>query len=340
MKQTSSKPTVSDVARLADVGAITVSRFVNGTSYVSLEKQKRIRTAIDKLGYRPNQAARILKGHRARMIGLIVPDLGDPFFGVCASAIEAFAFERGYMTLIVASQRDQEFERNEVEMMMGQNVAGLIIVPSLPNDSLRQLAATGIPIVALDRPIFSGVTADEVVVENLGGAQTAVKHLIWHGHRRIACMGYDENFYSISHRILGYTNSMRESGLQPEIYDKANTGELVLKIVRRWKKSSKRPTAVFSLNNVTTQHLFRALQEVGLVIPKDMALVGFDDLELASLLSSPLTAVRQPAANLGTQAARLLFERIETKSPPSDSSGIKLMLPVEFIIRNSCGCTT
>src|ERR1700722_11805427 len=178
-------PTVADVARLAGVGAITVSRVVNGTSYVSVEKQKKIHAAINRLGYRPNQAARILKGQRARMIGLIVPDLSDPFFGMCASAVENFAFERGYMTLIVASQRNQEFERNEVEIMMGQNIAGLVIVPSLPNERLKQLAASGVPIVALDRPLPE-VTADEVVVENLGGAEMAVNHLLRHGHKKIA----------------------------------------------------------------------------------------------------------------------------------------------------------
>src|ERR1700723_2254424 len=113
-------PTVADVARLAGVAAITVSRVVNGTSYVSVEKQKKINAAINKLGYRPNQAARILKGQRARMIGLIVPDLADVFFGKCASAIEDFASARGYMTLIVASKRNQEFQENEVAMMIGQ----------------------------------------------------------------------------------------------------------------------------------------------------------------------------------------------------------------------------
>src|SRR5882757_9884258 len=144
-----SLPTVADVAQLAGVGAITVSRVVNSNGYVSTEKQKRIRSAIKKLGYRPNQAARVLKGHRARMIGLIVPDLSDPFFGMCAAAVEEFAFERGYMTLIVASQRNEEVEKNEVDMMMSQNIAGLVIVPSLPNDRLELLASSGISIVAL-----------------------------------------------------------------------------------------------------------------------------------------------------------------------------------------------
>jgi LacI family transcriptional regulator len=330
-------PTVADVARAAGVGAITVSRVVNETSYVSLEKQKKIRAAINKLGYRPNQAARILKGQRAKIIGLIIPDLADLFFGKCASAIEGYASARGYMTLIVASKRNQEFQENEVAMMVGQKVAGLVIVPSLPSESLRQLSETGVPIVALDRPL-QGVVADEVVVENLGGAQTAVDHLIWHGHKRIACLGYDKSSYSISHRILGYTNAMQMARLKPEIHDEIETLDDTLRLVRRWKKAQDRPTAIFSLNNVATRNLLHALREVDLAIPEKMALIGFDDLELGSLLSPSLTVVRQPAANLGIQAARILFERIGVTTAPESGFGIKLVLPVEFVIRCSCGC--
>jgi LacI family transcriptional regulator len=337
VKRKSSMPTVADVARLAGVGAITVSRVVNDTSYVSADKKKRIREAIRKLGYRPNQAARVLKGNRAKMIGLIIPDLADLFFGRCAAAVEEYASSQGYMTLIVASNRNQELQENEIVMMMGQNVAGLIVVPSLPSGSLRQLSETDVPIVALDRPL-EGAIADEVVVENLGGAQTAVAHLIEHGHKRIACVGYDKNSYAIGHRILGYTDAMRAGRLKPEIHDEVKTLEDTSKLVRRWKKSQERPTAVFSLNNVSTRHLLWALREADLAIPEDIALIGFDDLELAALLSPPLTVIRQPAANLGVQASKLLFERIAASKHPEGGFGIKLVLPVEFVIRGSCGC--
>jgi LacI family transcriptional regulator len=337
VKRKSSMPTVADVARLAGVGAITVSRVVNNTSYVSADKQKRIREAIRKLGYRPNQAARVLKGNRAKMIGLIIPDLADLFFGKCAAAIEEYASSQGYMTLIVSSNRNEELQKNEIVMMMGQNVAGLIVVPSLPSESLRQLSEMEVPIVAFDRPL-EGAIADEVVVENLGGAQTAVKHLIEHGHKRIACVGYDKTTYAIGHRILGYTDAMRASRLKPEIYDEVETLEDTVKLVRRWKKSQDRPTAIFSLNNVSTRHLLWALREVDLAIPQDVALIGFDDLELGALLSPPLTVIRQPAANLGVQASKLLFERIAAAKRPEGGFGIKLVLPVEFVIRGSCGC--
>jgi LacI family transcriptional regulator len=222
-------------------------------------------------------------------------------------------------------------------MMMGQNVAGLIVVPSVPSESLRQLSETDVPIVALDRPL-EGAIADEVVVENLGGAQTAVNHLIEHGHKRIACVGYDKTSYAIGHRILGYTEAMRAARLKPEIYGDIETLDDTSKLVRRWKKSQERPTAIFSLNNVSTRHLLWALREADLAIPKQVALIGFDDLELAALLSPPLTVIRQPAANLGLQASKLLFERIAARKRPESGFGIKLVLPVEFVIRGSCGC--
>ena len=335
----SSPPTVADVAQLASVGAITVSRVVNGNRYVSNEKRKRINAAIKKLGYRPNQAARVLKGNRARMIGLIVPDLSDPFFGMCAAAAEEFASGRGYMTLIVASQRNAEVEKNEVDMMIGQNIAGLVIVPSLPNDRLQMLTSNGVPIVALDRPL-AGLIADEVVVDNLGGAETAVEHLVWHGHRKIACIGYDRNYYSINQRIIGYTNVLKRSALKPALYDDVSTPEAVGEVVQSWMKAKDRPSAVFSLNNVTTLRVLEALKESRIKIPDAMAVVGFDDFSLAPLLSPPLTAIRQPAQVLGTQAAKLLFDHIENPKLDPERIRVKIVLPVEFIIRASCGCGT
>ncbi len=273
------------------------------------------------------------------MIGLIVPDLSDPFFGMCAAAVEEFAFERGYMTLIVASQRNAEIEKNEVDMMMGQNIAGLVIVPSLPNDRLKMLASSGIPIVAVDRPL-QGLIGDEVVVDNFGGAQIAVEHLLWHGYKRIVCIGYDKSFYSISQRILGYSNVLNAAGLKPDIYDEAWTADAVGKIVHSWHRAARRPEAVFSLNNVTTLRALQALREEVFSIPDEIAIVGFDDFPLAPLLLPPLTAVRQPAHVLGIQAIKLLFERIENPEGIQMQAGTRTVLPVEFVVRASCGCGT
>lgn len=328
--------TLADVAQFVGVGTSTVSRAVTGSGYVSTEKRTKIEAAIKKFGYRPNQAARILKSRKARMIGLIVPDLSDPFFGMCAASVEEFAFERGYMTLIVASQRNAEIEKNEVDMMMSQNVSGLLIVPSLPNDRLEILSAIGIPVVAVDRPL-EGMSADEVVVDNFGGARTAVEHLLGHGHRNIACIGYDKTFYSIRQRILGYSDILKTAGLKPDIYDEASTPEMVRKIVQSWSAAKRRPTAAFSLNNVTTLRFLQCMKDECLNIPDFIALVGFDDFSLAHLLAPPLTAIRQPAQVLGSQAARLLFQRMQN-GESSDQNRVKMVLPVELVIRTSCGC--
>jgi LacI family transcriptional regulator len=201
------------------------------------------------------------------------------------------------------------------------------------------LTSSGIPIVALDRPL-QGLIGDEVVVDNLGGARTAVEHLLWHGHKKIACIGYDKNFYSINQRILGYANVLKMAKLKPDIYDEASTPEAVSKIIRSWMQAKDRPSSVFSLNNVTTLRVLQSIKEEGLKIPDSIALVGFDDFSLAPLLSPPLTAIRQPAQILGSQAVKLLFEHIENPKDHPGRTGIRMVLPVEFITRTSCGCGT
>lgn len=334
-----SAPTVADVARIAGVGAITVSRVVNGNGYVSAEKQALVRQAILELGYRPNQAARILKGSKAHMIGLIVPDLSDRFFGLCASAVERYAISQGYVTLIVTSQKKHDIEKNEIEMMMSQNIAGLIIVPTGSCNHLKQVIRRGVPIVAIDRPI-GDVLTEEVVVENLGGARTAVEHLIEHGHRRIACIGYDEAYFTIQNRIKGYEVAMQAAQLQPQIHTTAHIVQTAFRLVERWKSSpNERPTALFSLNNVTTICLLEATQKASLRIPEEIAIIGFDDFEMAPLLSPPITTVRQPASDLGEAAAKILFTSIHAENGAKKlTQSQRTVLPVTLIIRGSCGC--
>lgn len=320
---------------------MTVSRVVNGGSYVSPVTEKRVRAAILRLGYLPNEAARMLKGQRARMIGLVVPDLADSFFATCANSVQEVAGQHGYMTLIVTSERSVETESNEIAMMAARRIAGLLIVPSSfgPDKRLRELHQADIPVVALDRTL-DGIDAGEVIVENAGGAEEAVHHLIGHGHRRIACIGYDAKVYTIHQRILGYRRAMRAAGLQPEMWTNLTTAAATEALIRRRISAADRPTALFTLNNVTTIHALQAIRAMQLRVPSDLAMIGFDDFELAPLLGTPLTAVRQPALELGRSAARLLFDMItrsqdvgSTIKPPQ-----RVTLPTELILRASCGC--
>ena len=340
-RRRNSGPTITDVAREAGVAIMTVSRVVNGGSYVSPVTEKRVRAAILRLGYLPNEAARMLKGQRAHMIGLVVPDLADSFFATCANSVQEVAGQHGYMTLIVTSERSVETESSEIAMMAARRIAGLLIVPSRvgPDKRLRELQQADIPVVALDRTL-AGVDAGEVIVENAGGAEEAVRHLIEHGHRRIACIGYDARVFTIHQRILGYRRAMRTAGLQPEMWTNLTTAAAAEALLRRRIGAADRPTALFTLNNVTTIHALQAIRAMRLRMPRDLAMIGFDDLELAPLLETPLTAVRQPALELGRSAARLLFEMIQRSHDVGSGSKPqrRIMLPTELILRASCGC--
>lgn len=338
-RKSSDRPTIGDVARECGVGRMTVSRVVNGGQRVSPETAAKVREAIRRLGYVPNEAARILKGHEPKTIGLIVPDLADTFFSICAHAVQQHAAKHGYLTLLLASERDPASEATELALMKSRDIAGLLIVPSSPH-SVKQLAeasARGVPVVMLDRT-FPGLTAAEVTVENEEGAANATRHLLQHGHRNILCLGYDSQFNSVSQRIRGYERAMRQAGLEPELLITDLPHELAAKLRARLK-SPKQPTALFSLNNVTTIHALRFLQMENIPIPAELAIIGFDDFEMAPLLRVPLTAIRQPAAEMGRTAAELLLEWLRNRHQNRGMLSRRILLPTELIIRRSCGCS-
>jgi LacI family transcriptional regulator len=339
-RKPSGNPTIADVARESGVGTMTVSRVVNGGKLVSAATAARVRAAIRKLGYEPNEAARILKGQAPRTIGLIIPDLADTFFSICAHAVQQMAAKHGYMTLLLASERDPDSEARELAMMKSRNIAGILIVPTnrASIGQLQELRARGIPVVMLDRT-FPGVDAGEVMVENREGTRKAVNHLIDHGHRSILCVGYDSEFNSIGQRIEGYEKTMIEAGLKPQ-FAVVNEGTLVGPQVLKRLRSAKPPTALFTLNNVSTTQVLSMLQRESIRIPQDVAIIGFDDFELAPLLAVPLTAVRQPAAELGRSATRLVLDWVRSHPSEMRSARARIVLPTELVIRRSCGCDT
>ncbi|GGA65560.1 LacI family transcriptional regulator [Edaphobacter acidisoli] len=332
-------PTIADVARAAGVAGMTVSRVLNGGKYVSADVDKRVRSAIVRLGYHPNEAARVLRGQAPRTIGLIVPNLADPFFSVCAHAAQQMAMQQGYATLLLACEADLNEEDRALALLRSRNAAtGVLIFPSRLDSAqqLKDMQARGVPVVTLDRTI-PGLDAGEVMVENAEGALKAVNHLIMHGHKRIVCVGYDSQFNSISQRMDGYRRAMADAGLKPQMLIAENGAE-VPKIVLKRLRAGDVPTALFSLNNVTTTQVLHLLQRENLRVPDQIAVVGFDDFDLGELLAVPLTAVRQPAAELGRSGTRLLLEMIRMGSTGMEGTGARIVLPTELIVRRSCGC--
>ena len=201
---------------------------------------------------------------------------------------------------------------------------------------MSQLQSTGLAIVAFDRPL-PGSDTDCVLVENRTGAEDATQHLIEHGHHRIVCVGYDEDTYTIRERVKGYTQQMNSSALKPRIA----VGLLTLDDIRQWLveilASKNRPTAIFSLNHRTSVFMLQALREQNIRIPDDMALVGFDDFDLASVVTPPLTTIAQSPVELARRSMTLLLERINGAKDGLLSSPAKILLPVRLVIRSSCG---
>ena len=328
-------PTLADVAKIAGVGVMSVSRVVNGTRRVSPEVERKVRAAIGKIGYEPNEAARILKGHRAQVIGLIVPDLADPFFAICANAVQDAALEAGYMTLMSASGHREDVERQQTEIMMQRRVAGLLVIPSgTQNDHFAAVIKMGVPIVSFDRPL-ERVEADALVVDNRAASVRMTKHLIDHGHRYILCVADDENIFTKTERVAGYSEAMRRAKLPTQV---CLTGPISGPLSNQLEfalNSISPPTAIFATSNVLATQVFRELQKRSMRIPDKMALAAFDDFDAATLIRPTITVIRQPIAELGKQATELLLARLRKDAMDSP---LKIVLRAEIVIRQSCGC--
>lgn len=328
-------PTLSDVAKIAGVGVMSVSRVVNGTRKVSPETERRVRTAIERIGYEPNEAARILKGYRARLLGLIVPDLADPFFATCANAIHKTAWEAGYLTLMAASFHREDVERREVEIMIHRQVAGMIVIPSgTQNDHFKEAAKSGIPIVSLDRPL-DHVDADALLVDNRAASILVTEHLIGHGHKQILCVADDERIHTKSERVAGYTAAMRKAKLPVRVGLVGPLSGTLPELLALALESTPAPTAIFATSDVLAVGVLRELQKRAIRIPDKIALIAFDDFDAASLVKPAITVVRQPVVNLGEKAAALLLSRVDKRDVSNVS---RVVVPTELIIRESCGC--
>jgi LacI family transcriptional regulator len=333
-------PTILDVAREAEVGVMSVSRVINDNPSVKAETRARVIKAIAKIGYAPNDAARMLKGRSGRTIGLVVPDLSD-YFASCFHAIQKVAIQYNYQTLVVATGRSAAVEDRQLESLRNHRIAGLLIVPSGSNGKrLKVLQDCGIPLVALDR-IAAGIQTDTVLVENREGAELGVRHLIEHGHKKIACVGFDSGSYTVRERIEGYKQAMRCAGLEPILCDHVNTLEAMESLVLRWSSGKNQPTAVFSVKRISSVLLIQALHFHKIRVPEQLAVVAFDDFELAEVLGTPLTVVSQSPTDVAHAAAELLFKNISTVKEgrlPAQKAA-KVLFPVELIVRRSCGCT-
>src|SRR5579875_155422 len=226
------KPTMNDVARLARVGTMTVSRVLNGSANVTEETARRVYHAIEKLGYRPNEMARALRSLKSRTVGLIVPFLSDPFFATCAHAVNTVAREHGYSVILTTSNNDPHTEYEEAQSMVQRHVEGMVIIPAdIRKSRINQSEFSGTHIVTMDRPVHDS-RIDSVQVQNQRGARRAVQHLIQqHKHKRIVFLGYNRNLYTVRARFEGYRRAMLEARLEPEATFECSSEEVTAEIL-------------------------------------------------------------------------------------------------------------
>jgi LacI family transcriptional regulator len=332
------RATMTEVARLADVGTMTVSRVLNGSVYVSPNVASRVHAAIERLGYRPNEMARALRGAKSKSIGLIVPSLADPFFATCAHNINLIAQTQGYSMILTTSNGSISTEFSEAEWMLQKHVEGFIVCPTPSKVSkLSSPIFQRTPIVSFDRPLQVPRVAS-VVVENAAGAKSGTQHLIEHGHKRIHFLGGDSQFFTLKTRFDGYRRAMSGAGLSPQSLFDINSEEMVFEYLKKATAGRNAPTALFGGNNWITRYLYRAVARLGLRIPGDIAVVGFDDFDTADMLHAPLTAIRQPVDALGKTAAEILFTRLKVDADSWPQASSRTTLKVELILRSSCGC--
>lgn len=327
-------PRMSDVAKLAGVGTMTVSRVLSGSVRVSEETSKRVYEAIAALNYRPNEVARALRDQRSHQIGIIVPNLIDPFFATCAHIVSVVAKEHSYSVIIATSDEDANIEYNEASRMLRRQVEGFVIIPAAGVSKITGSEFERTLVVTLDRPIENS-SYDSVVVENKFGSQLGVNHLIEHGHSRIAFFGLSRNLYTIKARFDGYREAMRKANLKPDAYFGNSSQSDMLATVRGILERKNPPTAFYCSNNLITRNAIHALSQLKVRIPESIALVGFDDFETADILNPSLTVVRQPATDMARMGANILFSRL--LNGKVSERGKHIVLPVELVIRGSCG---
>jgi DNA-binding LacI/PurR family transcriptional regulator len=309
--QSQNRPTIHDVARRAKVSKSLVSMVIRGEDGVSAEKREAILDAIEELNYRPNLMARSLVERRTRILGVMVSNLRNPFFGGVVSGIQARASELGYRVLFNTGDRKPELEVQAIESLLDLAVDGLILASPRVSDETIALAGHSVPVVVLNRNTVDD-SSDSVTNDNIRGARLAVEHCVSFGHERIAIItGGDSVAAQV--RREGYLRAMREFGLTEHIVtiEGAHTEEGGYRGAQELLKLDPLPTAVFASNDLCAIGAMNALEEAGLTIPEDISIVGYDNNTLAALRHIGLTSVDQPGADMGRSAVNCLSQRIE-----------------------------
>lgn len=326
--------TIRDVAKAAGVGQATVSRVLNSSGYVHPDTRERVQQAATALGYVPNYLARSLVSRSTATVGLILPDITNPFFPGITRGAEDAASARGYTVFLCNTDNDPAMEVQDVRKLRERLVDGIIFVGATDRrELLASLQADGVPVVVTDRQV-ENLDVDMVLVDNTLGALLACRHLIELGHRVIAHAAGHLGTRTGQDRLTGYRQAIEEAnlGFSEALVIRGDysveSGQHAAQVLLG---RTPRPTAIFCGNDLTAMGVLRAAEAAGLVVPDDLSLVGFDDVQMASLLRPALTTVRQPAYDMGRLAMEMLLERIAGQA----GSARRTIFQPELVVRST-----
>jgi len=328
--------TIVEVAKRAGVSVGTVSNVIRGNPRVGREFRERVEAAIRELDYHPNEIARSLKVNQTYMLGMVLPDITNPFFPEIIRGAEDEALKRRYLLVTANTDEHIERERSIVSALRSRRVDGLLLASAPGKDSshIQKVMAAGIPVVCLDRaPV--GVKVDTVMLDNVRGAEDCVRHLLRVGYRDIAIITGPLELQSAQERLRGYENALREARakiskdliLEGDFREESGHRlgkELLLRRLR--------PSAIFVCNGVMTLGVLQAFEELGVRYPDHVALATFDDLAGDRSFYPRLTVVAQPGYDMGSRGASLLMDRIEGSF---SGKPITIRMPPSLIVRES-----
>ena len=326
--------TLADIARAAGTSASTASRALSGKGYVSVDARGRLLEAAERLGYVPNASARTLKQKTSRVVGVVVSDLRNQFYSRLAAAIEQTLREADYQMVLLGDNSETAEEMEGVRTFLAMRAPGVIMTP-VGDEASTLLVRHGVVVVEVDRRL-ARTPCDAVMIDNERGAREATEHLLALGHRRVALLVAATNWTSDAGRLAGYLEAHERARVPVD-------ERLIVRVpfhdpgaerrIAELLRSHDRPTALFAANNLLAEQAWRVLRELRLVLPDDVSLVGFDDVQWMGMVSPGITVVAQPTEELGRRAAQLLLRRIDDgDSPPA----LERLEPT-LVVRGSTG---
>ncbi len=304
--------TIKDIARETGLGIATVSKYLNGGN-VRAENRVLLDDAVKKLGYTMNNAARALKTSKTKMIGIVIPELSNLFITTILTEVEDILRRSGYGVLVTDCRSNVELERASVDFLLSRQVDGIINMPvGISKEHLVNAAQKGVPVVLVDR-FIQGAEFDFIGVDNVLAGELATDLLVKAGHTGIAIISGAQNISTANDRVVGYKNSLKRHSIplyEPNIVYSDFTIEGGYQSMKKLLQSNKSVTAVFTTNYEITVGAIIALNELGIKIPQELSMVGFDNIELSRVITPKLTIVAQPIMDIAVKTAEIMLTRL------------------------------